>query len=78
MAAIENHYEAFDSLIAKGCDPNYNKTAVDFYGDVVSNYTPLVLASIYQSMGSKDDVLALYLFICTFRIYGKAPDNRRD
>ena len=63
VAAIENNYEAFDSLIAKGCDPQYNDTVRDVFGLVISNHTPLILAASYNSMGFKGSYLSLNLSV---------------
>ena len=45
VAAIENDV---DSLMEKGCDPNYSKTTA-LWG--TTNYTPVYLAASYESKG---------------------------
>ena len=50
IAAIENNVEAFDSLIEKGCDPNYSGTTAIWDE---SNFTPVYLAVKHKSMGEK-------------------------
>ena len=51
VAAIENNVDAFDGLIKKGCDPNYNDTVL-LKGEPIFNSTPLYLAAYYLNMGN--------------------------